>query len=151
MERKTEININMIAEDVCKYNPCFKKVVEGRTVNGRTEINMSDVYSVLIKEAAKCNYYASDLIYDIREIEERLKSFDTGNEECFEPILIGFRKMGVDGNSFVLPRVTEASKGCAYAICYPHDYFCVFAITFEKDEEYRNLGYFKVNVTGKYV
>ena len=38
----------------------------------RVSINMSSIYTALIKEAAKCENYASDVLYDIKHVEEEL-------------------------------------------------------------------------------
>lgn len=151
MERKVEVNAQVIAKDLGKYNPFFEKEIEARIVNGHTEAGMDAVYTAFIKEAAKCSYYASDLFYSLKEIDKRLETFDLDNEECFKPILVGIRKSGVDGTDYVTIRSMEASMSCAYAICYPADYLSVFAITFERDREWGDLGYFKIKVVGKYV
>ena len=128
----------------------FDKKLEGRASINGIDINMSDVYSAMIKEAAKCNYYASDLIYDIEAINDRLKHFDIFDEDSYSPILVACRKSGVDGNSFILSRVENASRNCAYVICFPEEYFSVFAVTFEKSEDI-DLGYVKIHVKGVHV
>lgn len=62
----------------------------------KTTINMSDIYSFLIKEVGtKVSRYQSDLYYDIHMIEEAIKNL---NSEVF---LIGLRESGVDSKSFI--------------------------------------------------
>ena len=144
------ISVDTITKEIGAF-PDYEKKMEARIINGHVEVNMSDVYSSLIKEAARCNYYSSDVIYDIDGINKRLNSFDINDEDSFAPILICFRKMGVDGNSYAITRITEASRGMRHGIQFPNDYFSVFAITFEKDSEYFNLGYINIKVVGRYV
>ena len=152
IERKREITICTIAEEVINKQVCFfESRLEGRAGTNGIDINMSDVYSAMIKEAAKCNYYASDLIYDIEHIKDRLEHFDIFDEDSYMPILVACRKSGVDGNSYILSRTQEASRGCEYAICFPSDYFSVFAVTFAKSEEWSDLGYVDIYVKGIHV
>lgn len=63
------------------------------TQYGRWEINMSSIISSLIKTAAKfCDCYASDLFYDIREIDELLRK----GKELKPRYVFAFRYSGVD-------------------------------------------------------
>lgn len=150
-ERKKEITIRTIAEEVMGRQVSFlDEKLEGRAGINGIDINMSDVYSTMIKEAARCNYYASDMIYDIEIINHRLKNFDIFDEDSYSPILVACRKSGVDGNVFILSRVENASRNCAYAICFPESYFSVFAVTFEKSEDI-DLGYVNIHIKGVHV
>ena len=87
--------------------------------------NMTDVYSKLIKEAGRCNRFSSDVIYDINEIEKQMESYPEIRK--FDPVLVGFRKDGVDGNSFILSRC----NGNPYEVY--RDYFALYSVTLEDD------------------
>lgn len=151
IERKKEINVNTITEEIMGRFGFFEEKLEARITSNGFGVNLSSVFTAMIKEAAKCNRYSSDLIYDIDGINSRLEHFDYEDEESYSPILVACRKDGVDGNNFILQRVTEASRNCEYAICFPKDYFSVFAITFGKQEEYADLGYLDIHVKGIHV
>jgi len=99
-------------------------------------VNMSGVYSQLIKEAARCNNYNSDVVYDIEDIMDRLKEFRAGDE--WKPIFIGFRRHGVDGTSFVLSRIGKLEN--RYNVIYD-EYFALYAVDVEQESE----GWYKVN------
>lgn len=65
-------------------------------------INLSGIFSELIKLAGKCDKYNSDVLYDIEYIGEMVKRVDTtGNRES---VYIGFRDWGTDGTSFIEAR-----------------------------------------------
>ena len=63
----------------------------------RVSINMSSIYTALIKEAAKCENYASDVLYDIKHVEEELYE----NMKETSNIFFGFRDMGVDHKEYI--------------------------------------------------
>ena len=63
----------------------------------RVSINMSSIYTALIKEAAKCDNYASDVLYDIKHVEEELYE----NMKETSMVFFGFRDMGVDHNDYI--------------------------------------------------
>ena len=78
---------------------------------GILEANFSSEFTAVIKEAARCNRWASDCIYDIQEVERVLEAFnpdefpvDGSNDDALPIVAMGFRKDGVDGNSFILSR-----------------------------------------------
>lgn len=95
------------------------------------DFNYSGMFSKLIKDAARCNHYNSDIFYDLKHIESRLKEFNP--EEEFEPIWIGFRKMGVDGTEFVIRRCEDQN-------CYgslSNNYFALYSfIVYPNGENY---------------
>ena len=86
------------------------------------EINLESMFSKFIRDAARCNAYNADVYYDIHSIKEALKNFDP--EKVFEPIWVGFRKMGVDGTSYVL---CNADKDYVYANLSSH-YFALYSV-----------------------
>lgn len=63
-------------------------------------VNTSDILTHLIKEAAKCDRFSSDLFIDWNHVDDDLKN------RCLESkqYLIGFRDMGVDHKSFIEAR-----------------------------------------------
>lgn len=94
--------------------------------NGIT-VNMSGFITTLIKEAARCNNYSSDVIFDIDDIREAFCNYNP--EEEFEPIWIGFRRYGVDGTDYVLSRVNSRDD---ISELRKH-YFALYSIDVEKD------------------
>lgn len=77
-------------------------------------LNMSDVNSLLIKQAAKhCKHYASDVVIDINSMEKRVLELAEGaikgevTAPVTEIIFFGFRDMGVDGTAFVRSRIAD--------------------------------------------
>lgn len=74
--------------------------------NGKvsTNINMSSIWTALIKEAAKCESYASDIILDIDSIREKMECRDAENFTYY----LGFRDHGVDHEAFIRSRGKDA-------------------------------------------
>ena len=119
-----------------KMNPEKHSYLAQYTSRG-LEFNESDLFTRLIKEAAKCEYYSSDVFYDIQYTDNRFKEFDP--EEEFEPIWYGFRKMGVDCTNFVLCRINdEITYGSM-----KENYFAVYSLTVEK----KDTGWYTVYLT----
>lgn len=94
------------------------------------DCNMSSIYTELIKDAARCNNYSSDVIYDIREIDRKLESFE--KDAPFDPVWIGFRKMGVDGTNYVLSRVSDSNDPVTYTLSA--NYFALYSMNIELTE-----------------
>lgn len=67
------------------------------------DVNLSDVYSILIKDAALCERHASDIIYDINNIEEALRTPDINEKEFW----IGFRQFGVDSKNAIMNKLEQ--------------------------------------------
>ena len=84
----------------------------------RNEINMSEIYTKLIQETGRfVEYYSSDLLYDIKDIEKELdKAFD--NEGFDTIILVGLRESGVDAKRAVMHKLLETKDGI-YGYLYP--------------------------------
>ena len=57
----------------------------------------SQAFNVLIKEAAKCENYASDLIIDLHELLKKVELKESDSLEYW----FGFRDLGVDHKSFI--------------------------------------------------
>ena len=84
---------------------------EGYVYQGKTEINMSSIYTKLIQEAGRyCDFYASDLLFDIDKIHELIQSGESGT------VYIGFRDSGVDGNQYISVKEPSAISSEYHAI-----------------------------------
>ena len=84
---------------------------EGYVYQGKTEINMSSIYTKLIQEAGRyCDFYASDLLFDIDKIHELIQSGES------EAVYIGFRDSGVDGNQYISVKEPSAIDSEYHAI-----------------------------------
>lgn len=109
---------------------------------GSLETNLSSEFSELIRQAARCNRYGSDLIYDINNVNNTMETW-TGEKTLF---VFGFRRDGVDGNSFVLSRVNNECKNI-YDI---HKlYFALYFMEVKEDEGYTD--FYKVVTDGYYL
>ena len=69
-------------------------------------INMSSIWTALIKEAAKCDSYASDVLIDIDTVRMKLKS---DNTDDFTQYFV-FRTNGVDHEEFIRNRGSYAYR-----------------------------------------
>ena len=78
-----------------------------------TLINYSDIFTELIQAAGNlCEQYASDLFYDLKAIEESIVKLEN------TVYYIGFRELGVDGNSFVKCRLESDKYTLEYRRLY---------------------------------
>lgn len=75
-----------------------KSIVEKAQIGN---LNFSSIFSELITAASVCEYYASDVFYDLQSIE---KSINNAENAVF---YLGYRASGVDGKSFVRSRLAE--------------------------------------------
>ena len=64
-------------------------------------LNPSSIFSELITAATVCEYYASDLFYDLKAIEKAIENVENA------VFYLGYRASGVDGRSFVRSRLAE--------------------------------------------
>lgn len=64
-------------------------------------LNYSSIFSELIHAASICEYYASDVFIDLKQIECAI----TGAEN--KVFYLGYRNSGVDGNSYVESQLSE--------------------------------------------
>lgn len=79
-------------------------IISGGNVS--VDINMSSIWTELIKEAAKCDSYSSDVLIDIDAVREKLAS---GKPEDFT-YYFGFRDNGVDHEAFIRNRGSEGFR-----------------------------------------
>lgn len=104
-------------------------------------VNLSSEFSELIRQAARCNRYGSDLIYDINNVNDAMETW-TGEKTLF---VFGFRRDGVDGNSFVLSRMNnERDLFDVYKL-----YFAIYFMEIKRDDEYNS--FYKVVTDGYYL
>lgn len=92
-------------------------------------VNLSDMFSTLIKDAARCNGYQSDVYYSMCEINSRMKNYKPLDD--FEPIFVAFRKLGVDGNNYILSRINDTNV--SVRITLSREYFALYSIALEED------------------
>lgn len=93
-------------------------------------LNLSGIWNLLIKEAAKCESFASDLLYDYETVQKNLEDIQHGGSDGFEK-WFGFRDYGVDGNSFVKSRI----ENCRYISDIRHEYNALYKLTVQADQE----------------
>ena len=101
-----------------------------RLTNGEHSVCTASIYTVLIKEAAKCHNYSSDVLYDIQYIENLLKQT---NVILPSNIYFGFRKLGVDGFEIIRERICLSET-------FPEDspkvedvYFSIYIISLSEE------------------
>lgn len=92
--------------------------------SGKFGLNYSSILTALIKEAAQCENYASDLFIDWRSVMEFLEDPAPGKRVWW----FGFRDLGVDGNAFVEARLASPA-------CYgKNPYRALYLLEIAKDE-----------------
>ena len=109
-----------------KLRPSKTTHANGQVLTTEFCVNLSDIFTRLIKDAARCNSYSSDVYYDLRKIDEEVHAYRNGAE--FTPIFIGFRRHGVDGNTFILSRIEENPYNVH------REYFALYSLTVEQND-----------------
>lgn len=132
-------NINDIMRYFDTRMAHYSNTQSAQFVNGSLSVNLSSEYTQFIREAARCNRYASDVIYDIEAINRKLDEFN-GNSCIFA---LGFRKDGVDGNGFILSRC----EGNCYNVY--KNYFAIYFVEIKEDVDYD--GFWEVETHGWHV
>ena len=74
--------------------------------NGVVSFNVSEFFTKLIKDAARCNSYSSDVVYSLFKINQILSNYQE-LAVGMEPVWIAFRRHGVDGTEYLLSRIGE--------------------------------------------
>lgn len=104
-------------------------------------INLSSEVSYLIKEAgATCEYYASDLYYDLKTLYRDLQEESVLFEKDDYLWVIGIRTMGCDHDYFIASRFAN-NQGAS-------NYESIYAIKVSRDEDYNfmfNLKMYGIN------
>ena len=72
-----------------ELRPSKTENVQGQVLADGLSVNISDIFTRLIKDAVRCNSYSSDVYYDLQKIEETVRNYRNFAE--VEPIFIGFR------------------------------------------------------------
>lgn len=124
-----EFTAKLTVKDVSKYSAQLTNVLNA---------NMSDIFTILIKDAARCNRYSSDIFYDLTAVRDRMEHFS--RSEPFEKMLFGFRKDGVDCTNFVLSR-------CSNPLDAYDEYFAFYSLGVEHEED----DFYKLVLTEYYV
>lgn len=107
--------------------PSRTEHANGQVLASEFCVNLSDIFTKLIKDAARCNSYSSDVYYDLKKIDEEVHAYR--NYADFEPIFIGFRRHGVDGNTFIMARIGENIYRAS------NEYFALYSINIEQNED----------------
>jgi hypothetical protein len=107
--------------------PCSRKTYLAQLTDNGLGFNPTDMFSTFVKEAARCNEYNCDVIFDIEHLIERFNSY---RGEEFEPVWIGFRKLGVDGTDYVLLRLEYEIPW----ISLTKEYFALYSVSLEHNE-----------------
>lgn len=108
----------------------------------RIEINLSEIYTVLIQEAGRwCESYASDLLHDIANVKaaldypdewEKCRHFqkaDNGNDSVY--FRFGFRANGVDHKEYIESALKNEHEKYHY-------YRSIWELRIEKDATRHN-------------
>lgn len=82
------------------------------------DANFSDEYTRLIKLSAKlCDRFASDILIDIKSIEDWLNDENMDSESEERVFFFGFRKDGVDHEAFIESKVKNTASELARLKC----------------------------------
>ena len=115
-----------VIDEILKHVTVKNEIkTHAQVTNHGISCNISGFYTQLIKDAARCNNYSSDVIYSINDIYDICQKYDQ-NEE-YGPFLIGMRKLGVDSNAFIEAKCKE------WTDVY-NEYFALYSVEFVPDE-----------------
>ena len=92
--------------------------------SGKFGLNYTSILTALIKEAAQCENYASDLFIDWRSVMEFLEDPAPGKRVWW----FGFRDLGVDDKVFI--KATTGNPGYG-----KNRYRAIYALLVWKDED----------------
>lgn len=115
-----------IQELYSRLHPSTTETCPAQLLADGLSVNLSSFFTRLIKDAARCNSYSSDVYYDLRKIDEEVHAYRNGAE--FTPIFIGFRRHGVDGNGFILSRIEDNPYNVH------REYFALYSLTVQQDD-----------------
>lgn len=128
-------NIKIIDEAVKTLNIVRHNTERGEIRNGNVDINLSTGFTWLIQSAGQCRFYASDLLYDIESINDAIQSCMyaiNAEDYTFERVFyLGFREMGVDGNTFIANKIGPDSCYCSVkgVDAIRHIYHALYCVT----------------------
>ena len=102
-------------------------------------INLSSVMSFLIKEAGRlCDYYASDIFYDLKEMHTELLGQRLFDHDEYHWV-VGIREMGCDHDNFILVRCKEGGNLSA-------TYRAMYELEILLDKAYDSSCWFSMNL-----
>jgi len=128
-------NIRIIDEAVKTLNIVRHNTERGEIRNGKVDINLSTGFTWLIQSAGQCRFYSSDLLYDIESINDAIQSCADSilvGDSSFERIFyLGFREMGVDGNSFIAHKIEHGNCYTSFegVDAIRHIYHALYCVT----------------------
>lgn len=135
-ENAQENNLNRHMQDMLAY-ACYrsKRIIDKASgelsvKNNKYDINLSDIETELIKAAASCRRYASDLFIDWYAIRDEIIKKEDGPKVVY--YAEGFREFGIDGNNYIY------SNLCTYKHNHKKldkHYNMIYAIKIEKTED----------------
>lgn len=105
------------------------------TCNRLKDLNMSTIFTELIKQAAKCESYSSDICYEIQEIMNAISGITRpetilGENGEGKAYMFGFRDWGVDHDNFIKGRL-DGSPNCDVRLLYRS----IYLLRFEPDPD----------------
>lgn len=116
----------------------FKKAKIETATGKRWNVNLSSILTFLIKEAAKCASFSSDLFIIWQGVEESLNIESYGKQQFF----FGFREMGVDHLAFIdckyNPEITWINP----------DYRVIYMLEGTQSDDDITFTLYKIEVTG---
>ena len=115
-----------------KLKPFSVSTAEGYYRPGKgIDINYSDIFCKLIKDAARTNRFQSDVFYVMKDVETAMNEYNPKDPPA--PIWAAFRKDGVDGTGFLMVAYDqEAVYGSLSS-----RYFAIYSVSFrEEDSQY---------------
>lgn len=106
--KKKELFMNAFDEQKNHLSKTYGLVTKNTTAE--SSVNLSSIASILINTAGRwCEYYSSDVLISWdsvkRAIEEQLEN--QNNDPKPKIIVFGFRKSGVDHDSYVFSNITQ--------------------------------------------
>ena len=102
------------------------------------DVNLSSILTFLIKEAAKCNSYSSDLFITWNGVEKSLYTELQGEQQFF----FGFREMGEDHLAFIDCKYNPKNVGRI------PDYRVIYMLEGTEAEGFITFTLYEVEVTG---
>lgn len=95
--------------------------------------NMSTAYTWMIQAAGHCKFYASDLLYDIRDIDKAIAEAQenamNGLEVPERVFYIAVREMGVDHNAYIASKIDPDGSWRYDRQTFAASYTALFRVT----------------------
>lgn len=121
----TTTDNDILKEAVSKMIIRKQTVYPCTLMEGGLNVWESGMFTQLIREAARCNDYSSDVVYDLNDISEKFRTFDP--KHGFDTKYIAFRKLGVDSESFIRCKIKRGTS-------LYNEYFAFYTIDVLPDE-----------------